>query len=473
MENYLRNSYPYLIKSSKSLSQEQKDKILEYMRTHRICGFCDAIYETTKSKGIRCCENPECKIKLKDKLMRIKKTREQNNLKKYGVKYFLNEEKRAEVAAKRTPEQKHRARQKAKETLKERYGDENYNNPKKSEQTKIEKYGSIENYKTHLSKVLKEAQIRVDHAKANEKRKLWRNSKIAEDPDFIKKQTLKNKQTKLERYGDENYNNIEKHKDTIRQRYGVENVSQIPGIQTKVRVTNIKKFGANHPMQTPEYQEKAKRTCIEKYGTVCAMQNIDIRNKARATCIEKYGVPYGTMTHLKNLENLNADFISKNFITKGILRFHEALEYFGYKSTVSPILGILDDAGIEYDIKRRCSVTETNFLDELSYFLGLDIRRQWRIKPFNFKADGYISNKNFKFKSLEFTGCDKVVIEFLGDYWHGKPNNSELTYFGESFADLHSKTFTRFDKIKSKGYRILYIWESDYAEHGISALKEY
>lgn len=473
MEYYLRNSYPYIVKNLKTLTQEQKDKILEYMRTHRICEFCNRIYESTKVSGTGCCSEKVCQESKKEKLQKIKEKREQNNIKKYGTKYFLNMEKRKEAFAKRTPEQKQDQRRKAKETLKRKYGDENYNNPSKSTQTKIEKYGSLENYNSHLSRVIKEAQEKVDYNKANEKRKKWRETKIIEDPDFVKKQTLKSKQTKLKRYGDENYNNIEKQKQTVKLKYDVSNISQIPGVQDKVKETNIKKFGAIHAMKTEEYLNKAKNSCLKKYGVEWAMQNSEIKAKAAQTCVERYGIACGAHKHLKNLENLNADFISKNFIVKGDLRYHEALEYFGYKSTITPILGILDESGIRYNIKKRCSLLETDFLNELSYFLEIDILRQYKLKPFNYRADGYIDNINFKFKTFKFSDKDKVVIEFLGDYWHGKPNNSELTYFGESFENLHKQTFERFQELKDAGYRILYIWESDYAENGVSSVLEF
>jgi hypothetical protein len=42
------------------------------------------------------------------------------------------------------------------------------------------------------------------------------------------------KQTKLERYGDEKYNNIELHKETIMENYGVTNVSQLPHVRKVV-----------------------------------------------------------------------------------------------------------------------------------------------------------------------------------------------------------------------------------------------
>lgn len=59
-----------------------------------------------------------------------------------------------------------------------------------------------------------------------------------------------------------------------------------------------------------------------------------------------------------------------------------------------------------------------------------------------------------------------TIYEFLGDYWHGNPaifNPNELNKsLNQPFDKLYNKTFERFHNLKSFGYNIKYIWESDW-----------
>ena len=464
--------HPYRIKKLKTLTEEQKEQAINYFKTHRICRYCKEIYTSSKVKGIPACDNIECQNKKVNELQLIKNKREQNNLKKYGVKYYLNEKARRASISKQTPEMKKNRLLKSQETLIKKYGSKNYNNPEKHKQTLIKKYGSLENAYKMQGLRIKEAAKKWDKIAINEKRKKTITKSMDNNPNYYKEKDQKSKNTKLQKYGDENYNNIERRKETIKSRYGVDNISQLPEIQSKIKLTNIKKFKANHAMQTNEYKDKVKVTNSEKYG-MWPTQTPEVKNKTIQTNIEKYGVPFISQKHLKNLSDLNLDFITKNFIHNGVLEYPTALDYYGYKSSYSPIITILLENNIKFTIKRRYCLLENEFLNNLSYFLGVDILRQYILKPSRYRADGFISNTNFKFKQWEFNSQDRVVIEFLGDYWHGYKNNEELNHLNETFSSLYSATFRRFDKIKSLGYKILYIWESDYLRDEIGGIRIY
>lgn len=67
------------------------------------------------------------------------------------------------------------------------------------------------------------------------------------------------KKTKLERYGDENYNNREQAEQTCTEKYGVDN----PFKDTKrVRDGCIRSFGSTHPM----YNDDIKKKCIAHHN---------------------------------------------------------------------------------------------------------------------------------------------------------------------------------------------------------------
>ena len=110
--------------------------------------------------------------------------------------------------------------------------------------------------------------------------------------DIIKK--IKN--TKKEKYDDENYNNQEKSKETCLKRYGVEYSFQSENNKSKSKKTCLEKYGVEHAMQNEkikkqaldkwkqnkdEHLEKMKQTMLEKYGVEYAMQCKEIQDKAK------------------------------------------------------------------------------------------------------------------------------------------------------------------------------------------------
>lgn len=115
------------------------------------------------------------------------------------------------------------------------------------------------------------------------------------------------------------------------------------------------------------------------------------------------------------------------------------------------------------DFIKKANKIHTGFLD----FLGLKDRNyylpEWKSKP----VDGFDAKTN-------------TVYEFLGDYWHGNPSkynpNDIHPHRKTTFKSLYKDTFELFDRIKEKGYRIKYIWESDWNawnKQGNIPIKEY
>jgi hypothetical protein len=91
---------------------------------------------------------------------------------------------------------------------------------------------------------------------------------------------------------------------------------------------------------------------------------------------------------------------------------------------------------------------------EIMYLNYYKIRKSNRQKYINgFRVDGYDSKTN-------------TIYEFLGDYWHGNPirhNPNEINKkCHKTFGELYKNTFKKFEKLKMLGYKILYIWETDW-----------
>lgn len=103
----------------------------------------------------------------------------------------------------------------------------------------------------------------------------------------------------------------------------------------------------------------------------------------------------------------------------------------------------------------------TSSIDWLTYISNrdhVDIQHamhigEFRIPHTKFKADGYCADTN-------------TVYEFLGDYWHGNPemyaSNHYIQVCNKTAGELYQKTIDRAEKIRSLGYNLVEIWESDW-----------
>lgn len=112
----------------------------------------------------------------------------------------------------------------------------------------------------------------------------------------------KGAKTKLELYGDENYNNIEKTKATLLEKYGVDNIMKTEHAKQKSRNTCLERYNSECYFSSNEYiknkeshLQKTKNTCLERYGVESVMQNEVIKDRASKTCQEKYGVKWNCM----------------------------------------------------------------------------------------------------------------------------------------------------------------------------------
>lgn len=117
------------------------------------------------------------------------------------------------------------------------------------------------------------------------------------------------KATKLERYGNENYNNIDKNKKTKIKNFGSASYHN----QEKANITMKERYGnANY-----NNREKYKQTCLEKYNVDNPFKSSEIRDKAKQTCIDLYGnktynnVEKSKQTKLERYEDSNYNNLEK------------------------------------------------------------------------------------------------------------------------------------------------------------------
>lgn len=96
--------------------------------------------------------------------------------------------------------------------------------------------------------------------------------------------TLKIKKTKLEKYGDENYTNRLKSKDTCFDKYGVDNVSKSPDIKLKKIKTNVENWGVDNVFQSEIIKKSIKESIKKKYGVDYYLQSEDCKSKYNKFC---------------------------------------------------------------------------------------------------------------------------------------------------------------------------------------------
>ncbi len=313
---------------------------------------------------------------------------------------------------------------------------------------------------------------------------------------------VKIKQTKLERYGDENYTNREKAIQTNIERFGVEHAAQNKEVQEKTKQTNFIRYGC-HPRQTEEVKTKQKLTCLDTYGVDNPFLSTTVQTKIKQTNLERYGGHPSQHPDVRekvcqtNITNCGVDNPRKSQLIKdqikqtNVERFGAGSwnqehmidtlpliedsiwmenEYINLKKTSAQIadeLGIGSTAILRYLRKHNIEIRKTEqssfksfcWLESIMEAENIHIQHsqnggEYHIPGMgNCRADGYCAESN-------------TIYEFYGDYWHGNPNVFEFDYYNDSMkntmGNIYQATIERENKIKNLGYNIITMWESDY-----------
>ena len=94
------------------------------------------------------------------------------------------------------------------------------------------------------------------------------------------------------------------------------------------------------------------------------------------------------------------------------------------------------------------SKPEIEFLNKLNVS---ENNRQKYINPY--KVDGIKDNK---------------IFEFLGDFYHGNPNNKRFSSNAinkkchTTYGELYNNTIKKLETLNNMGYKVYYIWENDW-----------
>jgi len=206
----------------------------------------------------------------------------------------------------------------------------------------------------------------------------------------------KSKKTKLEKYGDENYNNCDKMLKTKTEKYGddynelfyermskkfmethdVEHPLQRPEGMEKLRQTNLGRYGVEYAGQSEEVKDKIKDTMIERYGVDNPSKSEEIKQKKKNTSMTNFGVEH----HLKR-----GDLFQKHFKAMHKTSQYKDTELYYQGSYELYFLELMDEVGhitrvkngksYEYEFNGETHTYHTDFIidDEI----GIEIKSGW------------------------------------------------------------------------------------------------
>lgn len=226
---------------------------------------------------------------------------------------------------------------------------------------------------------------------------------------------VKSKETKLERYGNENYNNTLKQQDSMLQKYGSNTALKIPGFR------NV---------------EKAKQTCLEKYGVEYPLLNVDIQEKSLNTKIEKYG---------------NHRYVNPIKISETKLAFDELTWNIVHDKRLKTIEQVYGSKGyINIEKRNETCMNRYGVANYSQTGLYTNSGYKWKeyILPSNetIKIQGY-ENKLLDELLQEYTE-DEIITErrLMPEFWYTGIDGNNHRYFPDMFIP---KTNTIYE-VKSK-----------------------
>lgn len=278
--------------------------------------------------------------------------------------------------------------------------------------------------------------------------------------------TLKVKETKKLRHGDENYVNRLKAVETNLIKHGVENYTQTEEYKHRIRQTSLLKYGVEHFTQSNEVKEKIIETNLKRYGVKYSLQNKSIREKGYESLLKNggYTLQRGDLTeraayiahkeayHKRVLEYAeNGGFTNVNLLDVNSMKFECLICNDNFFA--NPDSGLAKGNPQKYPRCYKCfpigknnkfSLFHQEFVSFLIKFCGLTKQELLEndkivLKEINKEIDVYIPNKNIGF-------------ELNGNFWHT-----------ERYGGKERKYHVNKTEICEKGnIRLIHIFEDEW-----------
>lgn len=308
------------------------------------------------------------------------------------------------------------------------------------------------------------------------------------------------KSTKLERYGDENFNNWElnqkrrlekyngkyfseeaieklknisedekerrkeKQKATMLERYGVDNIFKNGDYMRKCYQ---EKLGVDNPSQLQEVKDKKAQTCLEHFGVDCSWKNPETIKKAQKTCLERYGCKNANQSELIQEKSRQTRF--KN----GNQRFD--------KTEVKRFLDQWDKKRKPTAEDFRQYVNISNVSNAHKFIAGSGLKDNFNIGTSYLEAfvEDFLKKNNLTYekhnrdlikpKELDFYLPDYKLALEVNDIWS---HNSSVGHYGHSPRPI-TYHFEKTMLCRDKGIRLIHLYEPHlYDEHKWEVLQD-
>lgn len=383
-----------------------------------------------------------CSMKCAAQSEQRKQKIEATNIERHGKAKWSNGEKISESLKNMDPEKRKQTTAKFKKTRQQSI-DKNPNFWKdrdaKSRQTKLDKHGN-------------------ETFNNGEQISMTKRQKLKEDPLYYKKQQEQGRQTRFERYGDENFNNRDKASTTL-QKHIEENPDFWKEKDEHAKQTRLERYGDENWNNS----EQQQRTCLERYGSTCYFTSEIGKKTCQQTCLDRYGatsfmssdegrkmmsIRHAKQTYAKVSDPSNEveplfsldDVITKTPLTMFRWRCKKCGNIFE-----SPINFVQARNSGQFarclkchPIKHIRSKKQADVFNFIASIYGGQMKMNDRTQIYPYEIDIYLPDL-------------KLGIEFDGLYWHS-------AYGGANDAQHLYKT----NLCKDKGIQLIHLFEDEW-----------
>lgn len=297
------------------------------------------------------------------------------------------------------------------------------------ENNSIEKTSELMNLKYRtVQRAIKEYNFNKDRDTIQKQRESSLKDKYGVENVYqLDKSKEKSKETKLNRYGSETYNNSKQQKQTMIDKYGVSCGYRLPEVQEKI----VEKYGGIG-YGSKIIQDKIKNTNQERYGVSYPTQNKIIKGKATTSMLNTFKRRYG---------------VSSNFKIPAV---REQI-----KNTTQ------ERYGVPYFCMREECYSKNGFTNSK---INQNFANLLRKSNINYETEFHISTKSYDFK------VNNILIEINPTYTH---NSTNRVHFHNSNREPLKSTY-HIEKTKlalDNQYRCIHIWDWDDIDKIINTLK--
>lgn len=308
----------------------------------------------------------------------------------------------------------------------------------KEEQEEVNK--KISNTLLKYNSQLSEQERKDKYGKGANNDIFWRNKTTEERSKILKSRVPKSKQTKLEKYGNESYNNSEQTKVTNLEKYGVDNQFKLKENQNKAKQVMLDKYGVQKFFQE---RDLFKNISLERYGVTHPMQNKEIKLKLRNTKIQRYNDP-----GYNNLEQI----IKTNMLKYG--------RPYGFDLNKSKKTKYIKYKDVNYNNRPKALKTVYEKYGK-NYYEQLTKYTSSKISKINLKFAKFINCKDFEFPLDSYSydlKYENILIEIDPSFTHNSSPNKIYGRFGGIDKNYHSD---KTSLARQNGYKCIHIFDWD------------